>query len=58
MGSFLLIVVALASAFAVYAVGVHAEHRKYQKCVEDIAPYLDAQEILYQEQDCKRGWHP
>jgi hypothetical protein len=31
------------------------ERAAYEKCVADIPGYLDAQEILYQEQECHHG---
>jgi hypothetical protein len=34
---------------------LRAERAAYQKCVADIPGYLDAQEILYQEQECDHG---
>lgn len=34
---------------------LRADRAAYEKCVADIPGYLDAQEILYQEQECNHG---
>lgn len=34
---------------------LRAERAAYEKCVADIPGYLDAQEILYTEQECHHG---
>jgi hypothetical protein len=57
-----LVAVVLAAMIALFAVAlfmwmrsVNTERVAYEKCVADIPGYLDAQEILYQEQECNHG---
>lgn len=46
----ILLIVALTNVIA----DATAERDAYSQCVADIPGYLDAQEILYMEQECKQ----
>lgn len=35
-----------------------SRQQAYEDCVSAIPGYLDAEEIRYQEQECKQGWRP
>jgi hypothetical protein len=44
-----------AYAITVWAISVSADRNAYEQCVANVPGYLDAQEILYQEQECHHG---
>lgn len=47
-----------AYAITVWAISVSADRNAYEQCVANVPGYLDAQEILYQERECKDGVAP
>jgi hypothetical protein len=49
------LIVLLATALTMWAITVTSERDAYEKCVASIPGYLDAQEILYAEQECDHG---
>jgi hypothetical protein len=53
-----LMAVLLATAITMWAMDATAKRNAYEQCVADIPGYLDAQEILYQERECKNGVAP
>jgi hypothetical protein len=44
-----------AISLIVWSMSVTNDRAAYEKCVAAIPNYLDAQEILYQEQECHHG---
>lgn len=50
-----LMTVLLAAAITMWAMDATAKRNAYEQCVATIPGYLDAQEILYQEQECHHG---
>ncbi|MEY4933427.1 MAG: hypothetical protein RLZZ403_1747 [Pseudomonadota bacterium] len=58
--AFMLALALVVSAYAGTVWVIQAQHDKtaYEQCVASVPGYLDAEEITYQEQECREGVHP
>lgn len=62
-GIFVVALIAVAlSVAAIILIGwnreVQSKRAAYEQCVASISQYIDAQETLYQQQECKNGVAP